>query len=232
MTKRKARRLSVAVILTLLLISVCSMAAFASEIGRVDVDQTGSISVTMSDDGNAVGGGTLALYRVASVEEDSVYYGNFYYQFLPDFEDCDPDLLDDVSTSALADELADCVSKNSLTAYKTVKIGSDGKAEFSNLATGLYLIIETQAASGYELVNPFVVSIPLDVNGEWVYDVDASPKVELTPAPTGTITGTSLPQTGFILWRVLVIGGIGAVLFAVGYCINSRQKAKAINEYP
>ena len=42
---------------------------------------------------------------------------------------------------------------------------------------GLYLVVQTTAAENYNVINPFLVSVPIQENGKYVYDVDALPKV-------------------------------------------------------
>ncbi|MCD8022012.1 MAG: hypothetical protein LUF30_03230, partial [Lachnospiraceae bacterium] len=72
-------------------------------------------------------------------------------------------------------------------------VGNDGTAEFTDLDLGLYLVVQTVPSTGYYVIDPFVVTIPYDFSGTWVYDVDASPKTEINPQPE-TETETE-PQT-------------------------------------
>ena len=58
-----------------------------------------------------------------------------------------------------------------------MEISDLGLAEFGDLEVGLYLVVQTTAAENYNVVNPFLVSVPIQENGKYVYDVDALPKV-------------------------------------------------------
>lgn len=80
--------------------------------------------------------------------------------------------------SALAQRLADYAGKHKIDG-DTFTIGSDGRIDFTGLSSGLYLIIQEQASQGYYGVAPFFVSIPMMENGSYVYNVDATPKMEL-----------------------------------------------------
>lgn len=73
-------------------------------------------------------------------------------------------------------------------------VDNDGNAVFEDLELGLYLVAQTKASAGYKAVNPFLVSLPLAEDGQWLYDVDASPKVgAYTPETPETPDTPSTP---------------------------------------
>lgn len=212
-------------LLTVLLISGMGVASFASAHPVPDLTQTGSIEITMHAGDTNVGGGTLTLYRVGEVHEDD---GN--YSFLPtgDFADCG-ESFDDLSSHDLADRLADYASDHSVEGTAAT-VGSDGKVSFGDLELGLYLVVQKEAAEGYNKANPFLVSVPKLENGAYDYTVEATPKVELTPAPPDEPDepdkpdGPNLPQTGQLNWPVPVLTVAGLGLFAVGFKLFSSRK--------
>ncbi len=133
----------------------------------------GSIAVELEDDaGNAVVDGTLTLYQVALLEQDD---GNMAYALAEAFAGCGVSL-DDVSadSSSLAAELADYAAANGITGMSVEN--ADGTVVFDGLELGLYLVVQTTQSDGYYTMNPFVVSVPLDEDGAWVYDKDDSLK--------------------------------------------------------
>lgn len=82
----------------------------------------------------------------------------------------------------------------------------DGKIEFANLDLGIYLIAQTKQYNyeqkGWSDSDPFLLSVPLEVNGEWTYQVRVEPKTAWTPikqpnkpSPT-TPSDHSTPHTG------------------------------------
>ena len=93
---------------------------------------------------------------------------------------------------------------------------------------GLYLLVQYKAAEGYEAAAPFLVSVPMNEDGTYIYDVDASPKVELTKAPQPTPTPTPKPptlaQTGQLNWPVPVLAIIGLCLFSLGWLLRFGRK--------
>lgn len=200
---------------------------------------SGSINVTMSYRGETVPGGTLTLYFVANPGDGAYYYGN------SSFAGCGISL-GNITSETIAENLAGyAITKN--ISGTTVTIDENGKASFSGLQEGLYLIIQNEAAIGFNEVNPFLVTIPYAGK----YDVDATPKLDNMTKPTpeepdepeesdteeieddDTPEGDtpedetpkeSLPQTGQLNWPIPVMAVSGLVLFAFGWCMRRADR--------
>lgn len=168
---KSIRKRLAAVLAALTLLVWCAAPAFALEV--VDLSRTGSIKVSLydSETSEAVGGGTLTLYRVAKVQKDNA---NLSFVYTNGFEDCGVEL-GDLSEGELAGWIAEKIAATAEST--TVEISDLGVAEFGDLEVGLYLVVQTTAAENYNVVNPFLVSVPIQENGKYVYDVDALPKV-------------------------------------------------------
>ncbi|MFV8222870.1 SpaA isopeptide-forming pilin-related protein [Faecalibacterium hattorii] len=181
---KSIRKRLAAVLAALTLLVWCAAPAFALEV--VDLSRTGSIKVSLydSETSEAVGGGTLTLYRVAKVQKDNA---NLSFVYTNGFEDCGVEL-GDLSEGELAGRLAEKIAATAEST--TVEISDLGIAEFGDLEVGLYLVVQTTAAENYNVINPFLVSVPIQENGSYVYDVDALPKVgtaaKKTPEPPDT----------------------------------------------
>lgn len=181
---KSIRKRLAAVLAALTLLVWCAAPAFALEV--VDLSRTGSIKVSLydSETSEVVGGGTLALYRVAKVQKDNA---NLSFVYTNGFEDCGVEL-GDLSEGELAGRLAEKIAATAEST--TVEISDLGVAEFGDLEVGLYLVVQTTAAENYNVINPFLVSVPIQENGSYVYDVDALPKVgtaaKKTPEPPDT----------------------------------------------
>lgn len=212
---------------SMLLLAVCLIlavgtTAYAHEVP--DMTKAGSVSVTMADNGQAVPGGTLTLYRVGEISEDD---GNYSFVLAEHFR-ASGAALEDVSSSALAESLAEYAAANGLTGT-AAEIGGDGTATVADLPLGLYLVVQTEAAEGYEAVEPFLVSVPMYEDGTYLYDVDATPKMSLLqekePEPTASVpVGPTLPQTGQLNWPVPVLAVLGLCLFALGWALRFKGK--------
>lgn len=193
-----------------------------------DMSRSGSITIRMTHEGEAVPGGSLTLYQVGAVHEDD---GN--YSFVPtgDFAECGLSFAD-ITATTLPGSLSDYAKAQNLEGT-TVQITEEGVASFPDLTLGLYLLVQNDAPDGYTALSPFVVSVPTNEGGSYVYDVDAAPKVQLTPAPTEPTeeeteptkpTEPSLPQTGQLNWPVPLLAVIGLGLFVMGWILRFRQK--------
>lgn len=207
-----------------LLVCAVGMSAVAQDVP--DLSRRGSIRVAMRYGGKAVPGGDLILYRVGAVREDD---GNFSFELTGAFAGCGVDL-EDIQSASLAKQLADYAGEQGISGDRQT-LSSEGTLRFEDLEPGLYLLIQKKAADGYSPVEPFLVSVPMVEDGGYLYDVDASPKVELTPEPaepTPTPTAPSdepkLPQTGQLNWPVPVLAALGLGLCGAGWALRSGKK--------
>ena len=204
-------------ICALLLIALL-LAPAALAVQPVDLDRTGSISVTLreTDGKTPVPGGALTAFFVAALDLED---GNEVLRYTAPFADyCVA--AETLLTALPAEDLAKWAREHSAEG-KTVSIDAQGSAVFSELKLGLYLIVQTTPASGRAVVKPFLVSVPARDGDRILYDVDASPKVSAPGAPTVTPTpapsGEKLPQTGQLWWPVPVLAVLGLLCIAVGW---------------
>ena len=155
-------------------LSVC-----ADEFPDLSKNGSCSINVTLQDKSNeaAVAGGKLELIQVASAKVDN----GFVYVPTGSFNNSDFtfDLSEkaDLTSSDLAANIASYASKHGITG-KVLDVGDEGTVSFSGLDVGLYLMIDVEPAPGYTNAKPFLISVPMRENGAYIYDVDASPKLE------------------------------------------------------
>lgn len=200
-----------------MLLALCLSAAAA--------EQVGSIEVTVRYDGKPVTGGEVTCIQVGTVAYSN---GDAYFQRVEDGK-----RLDDIDDPALAKELAKFAQDHSLTG-ETLTVSAEGTAVFRNLKPGLYLIREDTPAEGFSPLAPFLVSVPYNEDGEYIYDVTANAKSELertpetvpTTEPTKPTTppGPNLPQTGQLNWPVPVLVVLGLGLFSVGWMLRTKEK--------
>lgn len=113
-----------------------------------------------------------------------------------------------------------------------------GVCRFDTMSTGLYLIIQEKASTGYSKLSPFLVSVPYMQDGKYQYDVTAKLKTELQKRPEPSVPPKSpneespnspngrLPQTGQLNWPVPVLISCGLVLFVCGWLIRFKGKRK------
>ena len=164
-----------ALLLLVVVFCIHSISAMAHTIP--DLDKTGSISVSMIHGTEPVGGGNLIIYRVGEIVVDD---GNYSFSLTDAFRQSNV-LLDDFLTAAAS--LAEFAADRMLSGDEK-QISADGSAVFSDLEPGLYLIVQTIPAQGYYLVTPSLVPLPIYDGEEYIYDIDATPKLELNKDTT------------------------------------------------
>ncbi len=156
---------------TVLLLLNCSLTVFAEEF---DPQKTGSVCVTLTeqDTKETIVGAELSLYYVASLRMNP--NGNLSYVYTEEFEQCNADLDD----SALAGILDSFVSDHKVSSRK-LTTDAEGGVRYNELPLGLYFIKQTGTVAGFVPCSPFLVTVPGEADGGFVYDVDASPKTEV-----------------------------------------------------
>lgn len=207
----KLKRLFTAVLSTALALSLCAMPAMAADsaaatmpktsTSTIDKNQKGSITIykrALDSSGNAgtAGDGEImaspqgtalkdtgfTLYRVMNTETLLAYYNDNTTADQVDVKDYFTNYAENKTAAGLKTAYA--------TAYKSeVRTDENGKATFTELPVGMYLVIETKPPQTVTMpVEPFLVSIPMTRIGdkatgadnqnqkEWLYDVTVYPK--------------------------------------------------------
>lgn len=172
--------------LILLVLLTLPMTAAAAET-EFDMNKTGSICVTLRDiyhPANKVGGGAV-LHKVG---EAQTVNSNLTFVLTAEFAGSGVSLADP-NSSGLAQQLADYAEENKI-AGQPVDADANGTVTFSGLSAGLYLVVQTEAVDGYLEVSPFLVSLPMysAAAGGWIYNIDASPKVQPVPKDPMSLT--------------------------------------------
>lgn len=165
--------------ITILILLTCSYTAFAEEF---DQSKTGSISVTLVEQkqNEPIVGAELSVYYIATVFLNTD--GNLIYDYTEDFKQFDA-AIDD---KTLATKLDDFVLKHSVPSIK-MTTNANGMASCEELPLGLYFVKQTGAVEGFAPCTSFLVTVPNEKNGEYVYEVNASPKTEVARLTSITI---------------------------------------------
>jgi len=215
----------------LLLLYAMTVNAFAAQ---PDMSQKGSISITMTYQDKTVTGGSLTLYRVAEVRQENG--ADYSYTYTSEYAECQISL-GDLKGSGLASALAEYTAEKKITGTK-LDIDAPGKIIFKDLELGLYLLVQDDPANGYEKVSPFLVSVPALEDENYIYDVDASPKLALKVDTTTTVPPvkdeppsadnppSKIPQTGLNRWPipVLTIGGLIMIVLGLVFYISGKKR--------
>lgn len=189
-----------------------------------DPEKTGSIMITIKDKDTPVPGGCLMAYQVADlvVSEEA-----FYYELTPEFKESGL-VITDTLAGKTAEELNAFAQEQKLTGRK-MPINEAGVAKVKDLPLGLYLVVQTETAEGYAPVKSFLVAVPMLDDGTFVYDVDASPKVDTETEPPKDppkppTPPHKVPQTGQLWWPVPILAIMGVILFSAGWLRKKSEE--------
>ena len=236
---RKRIRMSI----LLLMVMVVGFQALIVQAHEVpDMSRQGSICITMLDGETRVPGGKVTVYRVGQIQDVD---GDYIFILTDEYAGSQVSL-EDLQSKAAAKALADYAAESDLQGEEE-SIDKNGDVSFPDLELGLYLIVQTKAADGYYPADPFLVSVPMYDGTRYLYDVVATPKVELTEAPEETTEATEatepeettkptettpptepeepkLPQTGQTNWPIPILAVAGLVLIAFGWFLCAGQR--------
>ena len=167
-----------AICMVTILLFTCTAPVSASEF---DPSESGSISVTLTaQDKTPIVGAKLSVYRIATVDINS--YGQLNYTYTSTFEWCGIELDD----PRLAQKLDAYISENE-SPIAMLKTDSQGNAICEGLPLGLYFVRQTGTVEGFAPYVPFIVTIPMDTANGYIYNVNASPKMEVVKLTSITI---------------------------------------------
>lgn len=199
----------------------------------VDLNQEGSLIIKVhTSAGEAVPGGDLKIYKVADIQSDDE--GDSFV-LTEAFKDSSADLSNPENRQTIA-YLASYATSRNLESYKRIDpVPDDGLVDFENIPLGLYLVVQDQAAPGYEAMPPFLISVPNWDGEKYVYNVSAYPKSDpdKLPETPDNPDGSGNPpvansrpntaansQTG--KWTLLLSGA--AILFATLFQREKQQQ--------
>lgn len=207
----KLKRLFTAILSAALTLSLCAMPAMAADgaaatmpktsTSAIDKNQKGSITIykraldSSGNAGTAGDGETMVSPQGAALKDTGftlyqVMDTNTLLAYYNDNTTADQVEVADYFTNYTTNKTAAGLKTAYATAYKSeVRTDENGKATFTGLPVGMYLVIETKTPQAVTMpVEPFLVSIPMTRIGdkttstdnqnqkEWLYDVTVYPK--------------------------------------------------------
>lgn len=175
-------------LITMALALICVVMMIQSAAFALNAEPA-SLTVVMEDVGKPISGMKIAVCRVADMKEEN---GGLVFEATPSFAGVGADFTDLTKEKniALAANLNTYASANNVT--REVKTtGANGKATYTDLTPGLYLVAQTDAQSSQYTIAPYLVAVPIpnaNNEGEWEYDVTAYPKTEPVKRDSDTIS--------------------------------------------
>jgi hypothetical protein len=232
-------------------VALSSTSVFA-ETQTIDLEQKGTIEIALQQS-EELTGAVFDLYKVADLSQADD--GTLAYTPTETFGTGFRIDQDNIESDAFQAYVTDYIEKNAPEPITSLTIEEDTPTcTFSDLSLGLYYIQESSsdAQKDYE-VAPFLITLPSQADGVYIYQVDASPKMQVSLQPDGqekltvdqtepsqpdkpslpassttstsTSAKTSIPLTGTLLYLVPGLIAAGLLLIAGGYLIRSKTKS-------
>lgn len=167
-------------LLALFVVISAAVKVFAAD-PTIAFNRTGSLSLTLRA-GSPVSGAAIRVYKVAELDNAA----ESGYTLTPDFA-ASSVKLNNFTGSDISNHLAAYAAQNNLSGIEQIT-NTMGIAHFDSLELGLYLAVQVGGATGFYPIDPFLVSIPMtSTDGtDWLYEVDATPKIQSRPTFTDT----------------------------------------------
>ncbi|MBO4694073.1 MAG: sortase [Clostridia bacterium] len=171
--------------------------------------------------------GKVSLYRIADLKWAN---GKIAFKYVSAYADCG------IKTKCLENnDVADDIVRytelhNILSEYDAEIV--NGEADFVNIHSGLYLVLQSEKALGYNAFSPFVLPLPFfSEGGGYTYNVVSKPKI--SPEARGSSLKLSnmdsrLPQTGQLWWPVIVFSALGIFLSFLLIVVNKIIKERRL----
>ncbi len=171
----------------MLLCFVWRSPAYASVSGSIEL----SCGVEHAGEHVALAGDGYTLTKVASAEVDESDSISYVTEEAFSGVDRNWAALDGAGLRAAAHEVFAHAEKHGVKPQATAYADAAGKAVFSPLEPGLYLIIRSEVAPANTefSCDPALVSVPTTVNGVFAYTVEVTPKFEHDPLTPGSGPG-------------------------------------------
>lgn len=219
------RKRFICLLLALMFLGAAPLAARAHDVPQSRDDCSMELLVSYKD--IPINSGDFTAILVGYVDEDD---GNYFFRRCFTHEAL---TAEEVQSSQAATDLLKFYNDNK-GKYDFTKFNvaiTKGVAKFDNLPTGLYLLTQDKACTGYCKLSPFLVGLPYEEGGVYRYHLTAKVKTELErePTPTKPSGGSGkpsqkLPQTGQLNWPVPVLAAAGMVLFLLGWYLRFGRR--------
>ena len=164
-------------IISVIIMTVMCITLFSVGASAVSLNTKGSITLTILDKETKepISDAVCRIYLIAYACEND---DGVYFVYTNEFKDNGMDT-NSFSDAYFPVHLRAYAESKSLP-YTEKITDNKGRVVFDNLVCGAYLVVPVSAPDGYLNPEPFVVTVPTldETQDKWIYNIDASPKIE------------------------------------------------------
>lgn len=155
---------------------IFTLIAFAAFLGIVDADsivdlhKKGSISITLKGETPVIN----AEIEVIKIGKVSIVNNNLLFEYVDELNDCNCKLSDEN-----INDIETCIQNKNLKA-EIKYTNNNGEVKFNNLDLGVYYIRQNNKVKNFSQIEPILIMLPKEIDSSFEYNIDASPKIEIT----------------------------------------------------
>lgn len=219
---------------------IFSAAGLLSPVQAVDLTQKGSLTVIMEYDGSALPGINVELFLIANAVSSNDAGNNDGIKYTPAVQfanvlkntNLSPNMSAEDNAS-IADSLGVYISEQSLSGISLIATDSNGRAVFSDLTAGMYLVKQNTASNSgnnkkYDMLS-FIVPVPYYADGSSQINITTHSKLEEKKSNKGKVTiiknfsqPTDMPNNSTEFTVILSQGGVTKYTFVLNKANNWR----------
>lgn len=139
---------------------------------EIDLGKYGSISITLKDENKYIDNVEIEIIKISDAFIDS---NNLSFKYIDELSDCKLDL----------ENITKCINNHNFNSLK--KTTNKGVVTFNDLPLGIYYIRQINQVENYSTINTFLIALPQEIDNLWVYDIDATPKINIVSLTDITI---------------------------------------------
>lgn len=138
----------------------------------IDLNKKGSITLTLFEEKDKlfVEGAEIEIIKIANAD---IINNNLTFNYVDELSDCNVKLDEENIYN-----IGLCLNEKKLKSNIS-KTNNLGKTVFDNLDLGIYYVRQINKVDKFSCFSPFLIMLPEEINNEWSYSINGSPKMEI-----------------------------------------------------
>ena len=138
----------------------------------IDLNKKGTITLTLFEEKDKlfVEGAEIEIIKIANAD---IINNNLTFNYVDELSDCNVKLDEENIYN-----IGLCLNEKKLKSNIS-KTNNLGKTVFDNLDLGIYYVRQINKVDKFSCFSPFLIMLPEEINNEWSYSINGSPKIEI-----------------------------------------------------
>lgn len=138
----------------------------------IDLNKKGTITLTLFEEKDKlfVEGAEIEIIKIGNAD---IINNNLAFNYVDELSDCNVKLDEENIYN-----IGLCLNEKKLKSNIS-KTNNLGKTVFDNLDLGIYYVRQINKVDKFSCFSPFLIMLPEEINNEWSYSINGSPKMEI-----------------------------------------------------